>query len=110
MIHMKRALSPPAAGTVIPQANMMLRNRLQSTALPPSSVGPYAQPINTTEPTLQWVVETGTPTLLASSTQPADAISMVKPLKRTESETVKKLCDRKCLFSRFNSRCWNDFC
>lgn len=68
----------------------MLRKRLQSTAFgrgKPASLsswvygGAFAYPTNTTEPTLQWVVEIGIPILLAKSTVSAAPISMVKPLK-----------------------------
>ena len=43
-------------------------------------VFPYAQPTNATAPTLQCVVEIGTPTLLAMRTVNADPVSTVTPL------------------------------
>lgn len=54
----------PAIGTVINHANAILRNSFHDTPLPPRE----AHPTQTTDPTLQCVVETGRPTLLASRT------------------------------------------
>ena len=73
---MMAALSPPAMGTVTAQAKMMLRKRRQSTP----ALDVCAQPTNTTEPTLQWVVLMGKPILDATRTVKAAPISMVKPL------------------------------
>lgn len=61
---MQPADNMPAMGTVISQANAMFRNSFQDTPSPPRD----AQPTHTTEPTLQWVVDTGRPALLANST------------------------------------------
>lgn len=44
-----------------------------------------AMPTNTTDPTLQCVVEMGIPILLANNTVNAEPISMVKPLWMRES-------------------------
>lgn len=68
----------------------MLRNRPQSMGLGggkpaalSSSVygGELAYPTNITEPTLQCVVDIGSPILLANSTVNAEPISMVNPLQ-----------------------------
>lgn len=73
-----------ATGTVTNHAYTIDLNKCQSTAfsrLPAASVLALEYPTNTTEPTLQWVVEMGKPILLASSTVIAAPISIVKPLK-----------------------------
>ncbi|CAN8003764.1 unnamed protein product [Ixodes pacificus] len=72
------AVRPPVTGRVSTQARMMLRKSPQSTPLRDRT-----QPTNTMEPTLQWVVLIGMPTLEASSTVDAAPISMVKPLEQT---------------------------
>lgn len=85
-----------ATGTVTTQAYIILRNRFQSTAelLAVDDVLPFSSshivdflitrdlvyPTNTTEPTLQCVVEIGKPILLANKTVIAAPISIVNPL------------------------------
>uniref|UniRef100_A0A2D4KYI1 Uncharacterized protein n=1 Tax=Micrurus paraensis TaxID=1970185 RepID=A0A2D4KYI1_9SAUR len=69
------ALNKPATGTVTNQARKILRKRCQSTAFLDR-----IQPTATTEPTLQCVVLTGSPTLEAITTVNAEANSIVKPL------------------------------
>lgn len=68
MIERKKVMKPaersPAMGTVTSQAKAMLRKMPQETPSPPCE----AQPTHTTEPTLQWVVDTGKPALLANKT------------------------------------------
>lgn len=92
---MKPALRSPAIGTVTTQAYIIFLNKLQSTALCESMGAPdsiasvddflfmifVACPTNTTEPTLQCVVEIGRPILLAIKTVIAAPISIVNPLK-----------------------------
>jgi len=70
------ALIPPATGSVTSQATTMLRNIDQSTFSRARNL-----PTNTTEPTLQWVVLIGMPTLDAMRTVSAEPISMQNPLK-----------------------------
>ena len=69
------ALTPPATGRVNTHARKMLLNSFQSTFC-----RDRAQPTNTTEPTLQWVVLIGKPRLDAVSTVIAAPSSMQKPL------------------------------
>lgn len=64
-------------GSVRTHASTMERNSFQSTA-----VLERAQPTNTMDPTLQWVVLIGRPILEARSTVAAAPISMQKPLER----------------------------
>lgn len=61
---MQPADRQPVIGTVITQANAILRKSLHETPPPPREI----QPTHTTDPTLQCVVDTGKPTLLASKT------------------------------------------
>lgn len=61
---MQPADRQPATGTVISHANAILRNSFHDTPSPPCE----AHPTHTTEPTLQCVVDTGRPTLLANRT------------------------------------------
>jgi hypothetical protein len=79
-------------GTVIIQAMMIFRNRLQSTAFfltvwlfsdecGSGSVRPLTHPTRTTEPTMQCVVEIGRPNLLANKTVVAAPNSITKPLE-----------------------------
>lgn len=60
--------------------SIAFKGALQLLSLFWSDGPPLIHPTNTTEPTLQWVVEIGRPTLLASSTVIAAPISIVKPL------------------------------
>lgn len=82
---MKAADNAAATGTVTNQAYTIDLNSFQSTAARFSPVaessGGLVKPTNTTEPTLQWVVEIGNPILLANNTVIAAPISIVKPLK-----------------------------
>lgn len=64
MASIQPAERTPARGTVMIQANAILRNNFHDTPSPPRD----AQPTQTTDPTLQCVVDTGTPILLASKT------------------------------------------
>jgi hypothetical protein len=73
---------PPVTGTVTNQAAIMFRNNDQST-----DCLARIRPVNTTEPTLQWVVETGILSNDANSTVIALAISITKPLN---CENLKK--------------------
>lgn len=74
---MKAALKPAATGTVTTHAEIMFLNNFQSTP----SFDELAHPTNTTEPTLQCVVEIGNPIFEATRTVNAAPISMVKPLR-----------------------------
>ena len=78
---MLKALIAAATGSVTSHANIIDRKRVQSTdfAEEPSSL-PKTYPTNTTLPTMQWVLEMGIPSLLASSTVMAAEVSTVKPL------------------------------
>lgn len=67
---------PPAIGRVITQARRMLTNRRQLTFSRERK-----RPTQTTEPTLQCVVEIGSPNLLAIRTVNAEPISIATPLK-----------------------------
>lgn len=78
-IHIQNADAPPAAGRVTIHAYTMPRNSDQLTASS-DLFRPYIQPTNTTLPTLQCVVEIGTPNLLAMSTVAAAPFSMTNPL------------------------------
>lgn len=73
---MTAALIPPDTGNVTSHANTMLRNSFQFTTSRDRTL-----PTMTTEPTLQWVVLIGMPTLEATSTVKAEPISMQKPLE-----------------------------
>lgn len=68
IISRKMAIQPaerqPAIGTVITHAHTILRNNFHDTPSPPRE----AHPTHTTDPTLQCVVETGRPILLANRT------------------------------------------
>jgi len=68
IISRKMAMQPadrhPAIGTVISHANAILRNSFHDTPSPPRE----AHPTHTTDPTLQCVVDTGRPILLANRT------------------------------------------
>ena len=67
----------PVTGTVTIHAIIMFLNRDQST-----DSFDLTRPVNTTEPTLQWVVDTGMFNKEAPSTVMALANSMTKPLKK----------------------------
>ena len=73
---MMAALKAAAAGTVRIHEMMMFRNSDQSTLS-----RDLTRPVNTIEPTLQWVLLTGSPMLDATSTVRADPISIQKPLQ-----------------------------
>lgn len=81
---MKEALRKAATGTVTTHAYTIDLKRRQSTAFsftPVTGCGlAFEYPTNTTEPTLQCVVEIGNPILLAKRTVIAAPISIVKPL------------------------------
>ena len=70
------ALTAAEAGRVTTQAMTMLRNKDQSTLALDLSL-----PTSTMEPTLQWVVEMGRPSLEAASTVRAAPTSMQNPLE-----------------------------
>ena len=74
-------LMPHVNGSVTTQARMMLRKSDQSTFSRARK-----RPTNTTEPTLQCVVEIGMPMLEAMRTVSAEPISMQKPLKYANRE------------------------
>lgn len=74
--YMARALMAPAMGTVPTQARMMFLKSFQSTFCLD-----LTRPTDTTEPTLQWVVLIGIPTLDARRTVKAEPTSMQNPLK-----------------------------
>lgn len=63
-------------GTVTTHAYIIFLNSFQST---PFSLE-LNQPTNTTDPTLQWVVDIGKPILLANNTVNVAPISIVKPV------------------------------
>jgi len=69
------ALKAAAAGSVRTHVMMMFRKRDQSTLS-----RDLTRPVNTIEPTLQWVLLIGRPMLDATSTVSADPISIQKPL------------------------------
>ena len=73
---MTAALRPPAIGRVTNHAITIFLNNFQST---PSRDRNH--PTNTILPTLQCVVEIGTPIFEATRTVAADPTSMEKPLK-----------------------------
>lgn len=75
--YMASALMAPATGTVPTQARMMFLKSFQSTFCLDLTL-----PTDTTEPTLQWVVLMGIPTLEASRTVKADPTSMQNPLHK----------------------------
>ena len=75
--YMMNADNNADIGTVMIHADIMFRNSFQST---PREFD-VMYPTKTTEPTLQWVVEIGSPILLANSTVNADPISIVNPLQ-----------------------------
>ena len=66
----------PVTGTVTIHAIIIFLNKDQST-----DSFDRTRPVKTTEPTLQWVVDTGILKIDAVSTVIALAISMTKPLK-----------------------------
>ena len=74
---MKPALSKPETGSVTNQAMAIFLNSFQST-----DSRDLARPTQTTEPTLQWVVDIGMPMLEATRTVTADPISIQNPLKK----------------------------
>lgn len=74
--YMARALMAPAMGTVPTQARIMFLKSFQSTFCLD-----LTRPTDTTEPTLQWVVLIGIPTLDARRTVKAEPTSMQNPLK-----------------------------
>lgn len=75
---MVKAESSAVKGSVTSHASIILRNNLKST----SFVLRFLQhPTNTTDPTLQCVVLTGSPSFEANNTVAAEPISIVKPLK-----------------------------
>lgn len=78
---MKIALIPPATGNVTSHAYTIDLKSDQSTFFP-LNLSPKKQPMKTTLPTMQWVLETGMPILLASRTVVAAEVSTVKPLKK----------------------------
>lgn len=81
---MKKADVKPAAGIVIIQDNTMFLNRDQSTALAlllSFRVRLCVHPTNTTLPTLQCVVDIGSPSLLANNTVAEAPFSITKPLQ-----------------------------
>jgi hypothetical protein len=88
--YIKVALKKAHMGIVTTQAQIIFLKRLQSTLLLLSSVfrelwsmsdKPFANPMMTTDPTLQCVDDIGNPILLANKTVDALPISIVKPLK-----------------------------
>lgn len=79
-MNMNKALIPAATGKVTNQAYTIDLKSDQSTFFP-LNLSPKKQPIKTTLPTMQCVLETGIPTLLASKTVAAAEVSTVKPLK-----------------------------
>ena len=76
-----RAESPAATGRVTIQATMMLMKSFQLTLDLERQ-----RPTQTTEPTLQCVVEMGIPKLLAISTVTADPSSIHTPLEMDVDE------------------------
>ncbi|GFR22537.1 hypothetical protein TNCT_208501 [Trichonephila clavata] len=88
-------------GSVTNQASTILRNNFKSTSL---VLLVRAQPTNTTDPTLQWVVLIGKPNLEAIKTVVADPISIVKPLKKRIKVRVTRLENMLVLQ---NSKCNN---
>lgn len=74
---MQSALNPPATGNVTNHAYTIDRKRCQSTFLAPKK-----NPMETKLPTMQCVLETGIPNLLAIKTVTADEVSTTKPLRR----------------------------
>jgi hypothetical protein len=87
--YIKVALKKAHMGIVTTQAQIIFLKRLQSTLLLLSvfrelwsmSDNPFANPMITTDPTLQCVDDIGNPILLANKTVDALPISIVKPLK-----------------------------
>lgn len=79
---MKKAEVKPAAGSVIIQDNTIFLKSDQSTGFSTLSfdVRLRVHPTNTTLPTLQCVVEMGSPILLANSTVADAPFSITKPL------------------------------
>ena len=70
------AAIPAVSGTVTIQAMIIFLNKDQST-----DCFDLTRPVNTTEPTLQCVVDTGIDVNVATNTVIALAISITKPLK-----------------------------
>lgn len=79
---MKKAALKPAAGIVIIHDNTIFLKSDQSTgcAFLSFRVRLYVQPTNTTLPTLQCVVDMGSPSLLANNTVAEAPFSITKPL------------------------------
>lgn len=71
----------PVAGRVTTQDKKIFLNVDQFTALVD-----FMKPMQTTEPTLQWVVLIGRPTLLANNTVNAAPSSTENPLKYTKQK------------------------
>ena len=86
MMTNTNALREPLTGTVTNQAKTMLRKIFQSTASLERT-----QPTATTAPTLQWVVDTGSPTLEAIRTVIALINSIVNPLNKSKLVKVAKI-------------------
>lgn len=96
-MNMKAADNAAATGTVTSQAYTIDLKSFQSTAFsltPLVSVLAFEYPTNTTDPTLQCVVEIGNPILLANRTVIAAPISIVKPLKWKQN-VANILCDKR---------------
>ena len=75
------ALKTPVAGIVTSQAKTIFLNNEKLTGDPAPSVVSFVNPTKTTDPTRQWVIEMGSPILLATITVNAAPSSIVKPLK-----------------------------